>query len=74
MGQGHTGFAITWKNPGEADWSVGLGGHPRSGVVAALDPAMAIVPGRRVPACGDCLDGRISARRNAGEMGSAAVI
>lgn len=59
--QGHTVFAVSWKNPGREDAGLGMDDYLRSGVMASLDAVRAVVPGRRVHAVGYCLGGTLMA-------------
>lgn len=59
VSQGHTVFVISWKNPVEAQQHLGLDDYRQKGVMAAVDAIEAIVPGRRIHACGYCLGGTI---------------
>ncbi len=59
--QGHTVFAISWRNPDAQDRDLGIGDYLELGLMAALDAVNAIVPGRRVHALGYCLGGTLLA-------------
>lgn len=44
VAQGHTVFAISWKNPGAADARLGMAEYLRLGIMASLDAVEAVLP------------------------------
>jgi polyhydroxyalkanoate synthase len=55
--QGHTVFAISWRNPTAQDRDLGMEDYRRLGVMAALDAIGDCVPNQKVHATGYCLGG-----------------
>jgi polyhydroxyalkanoate synthase len=61
VGQGHTVFCISWRNPGADQAELALEDYRTKGILQALDVIGAIVPGRKVHANGYCLGGTLLA-------------
>ena len=59
--QGHTVFAISWKNPGLAEHNLGMEDYLERGLFAAIDAINAIVPEKKIHATGYCLGGTLLA-------------
>jgi polyhydroxyalkanoate synthase len=59
--QGHTVFAISWKNPEAADRDLGIEDYLSQDLMASLEAIRVIVAGQRVHALGYCLGGTLLA-------------
>ena len=59
--RGHTVFMLSWKNPDARDRDLGMDDYLKQGVLAAIDAATRIVPGRPLNALGYCLGGTLLA-------------
>ena len=59
VAQGHTVFAISWRNPGEEMRETSLDDYRRKGVTAALDAITDICSGAPIHGCGYCLGGTL---------------
>ena len=57
VGQGHTVFMISWKNPVAEDRDLDMDDYRYLGIGAALRTIEAVVPGRRIHAAGYCIGG-----------------
>ncbi len=57
VAQGHTVFAISWRNPGAEFRNESLDDYRAKGVMAALDVVADICPQSKIHACGYCLGG-----------------
>jgi polyhydroxyalkanoate synthase len=59
--QGHTVFAISWKNPSAEDRDLGMDDYLRRGLMDAIDAVSEVVLRRKLHAVGYCLGGTLLA-------------
>ncbi|PJB71254.1 MAG: poly-beta-hydroxybutyrate polymerase [Alphaproteobacteria bacterium CG_4_9_14_3_um_filter_47_13] len=61
VGQGHTVFMISWKNPGSEDRDLGFENYLNLGIMDALKAVKTIVPDQKAHMAGYCLGGTLAA-------------
>lgn len=61
VGQGHSVFMVSWKNPDSRDRGLGLDDYLELGVMAALKAVKGLRPGVGIHAAGYCLGGTLLA-------------
>jgi polyhydroxyalkanoate synthase len=59
IGQGHTVYAISWRNPDASDRDLEMDDYRKLGVMAALDVINTIQPDQKVQGVGYCLGGTL---------------
>jgi polyhydroxyalkanoate synthase subunit PhaC len=61
VGQGHTVFIVSWRNPDTEDRDLGMEDYLQQGPIAALKAVHELCPGVRIHAAGYCLGGTLLA-------------
>ncbi|HKB54149.1 MAG TPA: poly-beta-hydroxybutyrate polymerase N-terminal domain-containing protein, partial [Ramlibacter sp.] len=61
VGQGHTVFMLSWRNPGSEDRELGMEDYLQLGPLAAIQAVRERCPGVRIHAAGYCLGGTLLA-------------
>jgi len=59
VGQGHTVFIVSWKNPTASDRNLGMDDYLRLGIEAAVEAVGRVVPERQIHAVGYCIGGTL---------------
>lgn len=59
VGQGHTVFAISWRNPDESDRDLAFEDYRKRGLMEALEVIGKVVPDQRIHGVGYCLGGTL---------------
>ncbi|WP_276598026.1 PHA/PHB synthase family protein [Roseateles koreensis] len=59
VGQGHTVFMVSWRNPDESDRGLDMDDYLLDGVMAAINAVTTLVPGNAVQGLGYCLGGTL---------------
>lgn len=59
VGEGHTVFMISWKNPDEIDHDLVIDDYINLGIIAAIDVINSVIPGVQINATGYCIGGTL---------------
>lgn len=60
VGQGHSVFIVSWKNPDSSDRDKGMDSYVRDGALAAIDAVSSITNGVPIHLAGYCLGGTLA--------------